>query len=70
MYKRQIYGEFALGTVIPKHALDHLDDELFSHILQRNSQVSTALVDWNGLGRNKQKIVDLLSKNNIVVEKF
>jgi len=65
-----IHGKFALGTVIPKHALDHLDDELFLHILQRNSQVSTALVDWNGLGRNKQKIVDLLSKNNIVVEKF
>jgi D-aminoacyl-tRNA deacylase len=65
-----IHGEFALGTVIPKHALDYLDDKLFSHILERNQQVSTALIDWNGLGKNKQKIIDLLSKNNIEMRKF
>ena len=65
-----IHGEFALGTVIPKHVLDDLDEKLFSHILQRNPQVNTALVDWNGLGTNKQKIIDLLSKHKILMKKL
>ena len=65
-----IHGEFALGTVIPKHALDYLDNELFLHILQRNPEIDAAFVDWNGLGSNKQKIIDLLSENNILMKRL
>ena len=65
-----IHGEFALGTVIPKHALDYLDNELFLHILQRNTEIDAAFVDWNGLGSNKQKIIDLLSENNILMKRL
>ena len=65
-----IHGEFALGTVIPKHSLDYIDEKLFSHILKRNPKVETALVDWNGLGSSKQKIVNLLSENNIMIKKI
>ena len=65
-----IHGEFALGTVIPKHALDYLDNELFLHILQRNPEIDAAFVDWNGLGSNKQKIIDLLSENNIMMKRL
>ena len=60
-------GKFALGTVVPKHALDDLDEELFSHILARNSMAKTALLDWTGLGPNKQKVLDLLATTNLEV---
>jgi D-aminoacyl-tRNA deacylase len=62
-----IHGKFALGTVIPKHALDFLDEELFSHILDRNSMAKTALLDWGGLGQNKQKVLDMLNNTNLEV---
>jgi len=62
-----IHGKFALGTVIPKHALDFLDEELFSHILYRNNMAKTALLDWGGLGQNKQKVLDMLNNTNLEV---
>ncbi|MDE1829763.1 MAG: D-aminoacyl-tRNA deacylase [Thaumarchaeota archaeon] len=64
-----IEGEFALGTVMPKHALDNLDEELFSHILDRNKEAKSALVDWRGLGLNKQKIVNLIQNSGLEMVK-
>jgi len=65
-----IHGKFALGTVIPKHALDFLDEELFSHILGRNNMAKTALLDWGGLGQNKQKVLDMLNNTNLEIIKL
>lgn len=65
--KELIEGKHALGTVIPKHGLDFLDQELFSHILKRNSVAKSALLDWGGLGQNKQKVLDLLSQTDLEV---
>jgi len=63
--KELIEGQYALGTVVPKHALDHIDEKLFSHILERNNEAKYALVDWSSLGKNKQKIVSLLETTNL-----
>lgn len=65
--KELIQGKHALGTVIPKHGLDYLDQELFSHIIERNSMAKSALLDWGGLGQNKQKVLDLLSQTDLEV---
>ena len=65
--KELLQGKHALGTVIPKHGLDFLDQELFSHILERNNMAKSALLDWGGLGQNKQKVLDLLSKTDLEV---
>ena len=65
-----INGKFALGTVIPKHSLDFLNESLFSHILERNIGVEAALLDYNGLGKNKQKVLDLLSTTELEVIKL
>ena len=65
--KELIEGKHALGTVIPKHSLDSLDQELFSHILERNNMAKSALLDWTGLGQNKQKVLDLLSQTELEV---
>ena len=65
--KELIQGTHALGTVIPKHSLDFLDQELFSHILERNNMAKSALLDWGGLGQNKQKVLDFLSQTDLEV---
>ena len=62
-----LYGRYALGTVMPKHALDVLDEELFCHILEQNKDATAALLDWTGLGKNKQKVVDLLGQTDLEV---
>ncbi|MHA7647810.1 D-aminoacyl-tRNA deacylase [Nitrosopumilus sp. S4] len=63
-------GKYALGTVIPKHALDELDESLFLHILSQNSMAKFALLDWGGLGPNKQKVLDFLNSTNLEVIKL
>ena len=65
-----IHGKHALGTVIPKHALEHIDDSLFSHIIQRNRGATVALLDWNGMGKNKQKILEMIEKTDLEVIKL
>ena len=64
-----ISGEFGLGTVIPKHALEFLDEALFKHIIERNTDAEAAILDWNGLGKNKQKIIEFLSTTELDVIK-
>jgi D-aminoacyl-tRNA deacylase len=68
--KELLEGNHALGTVIPKHALEFLDDDLFSHILKQNKQAKAALLDWTGLGPHKQKVFDLLKTTNLQVVKL
>ena len=63
-------GRYALGTVIPKHALDDLDEKLFSHIISQNSMAKTALLDWSGLGSNKQKVLNFLESTDLEVIKL
>ena len=63
-------GKYALGTVIPKHALDDLDEKLFSHIIAQNNMAKTALLDWSGLGSNKQKVLDFLKSTKLEVIKL
>ncbi len=65
-----LYGVHALGTVVPKHALQYIDDTLFSHIISRNSTAGTALVDSKSLGASKQKILNLLSGTDLEVIKL
>lgn len=60
-------GEFALGTVIPRRDLGHLDEELFSHILERNAGASAALLDWKGLGPHKGRVLELVAGTDLEV---
>ncbi len=63
-------GRHALGTVVPKHALGSIDEEMFGHILEQNNMAKSALLDWGGLGPNKQKILDFLDSTNLEVIKL
>ena len=68
--KELLDGRYSLGTVMPKHALDNLDEELFRHILHQNKAATAALLDWTGLGQNKQKVVDLLKQTDLEMIKL
>ncbi len=65
-----LYGRLGLGTVVPKHALEHLDQQLFDHILYRNSTATTILLDWTGLGSHKHQIMELAEKTNLKIIKL
>ena len=66
-----LYGQHSLGTVIPKHALDFLDKELFLHVLAQNPRAKTALLDWRGMGSdNKQKILSFLELTDLEIVKL
>lgn len=62
-----LYGEYALGTVVPRHAVEYLDESLLQHILERNSGAHAALVDEKGLGRGKRRILGMLEGTDLEV---
>jgi len=68
--KEIIEGKYAMGTVVPKYSLEFLDEDLFSHIIERNKEAKTVILDWEGLGPQKQKIVKMLEKTTLEVKKI
>ena len=38
--------------------------------MERNNGAEAAILDWNGLGKNKQKIIDLLSTTKLKMIKL
>ena len=56
--------------MVPKHALEHVDNSLFSHIIQRNKGATVALLEWNGMGKNKQKILEMIEETDLEVIKL
>lgn len=65
-----VHGEYALGTVMPRHALGLLDEDLLAHIIRRNSGAGTALLDSRGLGPHRRRVLDLLSGTDLEVVKL
>ena len=68
--KELLFGKYALGTVMPKHALEFLNPDLFDHLIIRNYGAEAALLDWKSLGKYKQTLIDLLSTTNLEVIKI
>lgn len=61
--KLTVEGEFAFSYVTPKYALESVDEGIVGQMLQRtNSPVRYAVLDWKGLGRHKEKIVELVKQ--------
>jgi len=65
-----IHGEHSLGTVVPKYAFEQIDKNLFYHILERNVGATVALLDWKGMGKNKQKLLSMLEETDLEVIKL
>ncbi len=63
--KELVEGDYSLGTVMPKYALDYLDESLFKEIIEKNKTAKYALLDWDSLGKNKHKLVNLLDSSDL-----
>lgn len=62
-----INGNYSIGTIMPKYALEYLDESVFNEIIKKNNSAKYALLDWNGLGKNKHKLVNLLESSNLEI---
>ena len=59
--KLLLEDEFAFAAIVPKYALQDVDSALFGQILQKSTKLPRyALLDWKGLGPEKDKIVGLV----------
>ena len=64
--KLMLDTEYAVGHICPKHSLENLDEELLKQMIKRSDDtIELAVLDWKGLGKEKQRIISLLEKLEI-----
>jgi len=62
--------EYAVGHVCAKHCLEYLTEDMIKQAIERTMEdVDLVILDWKGLGKHKQRIVQLLEKLNIKYER-
>jgi len=61
---------FAFSHVCPEHALQFLDDALLQQAVACSLESPRMIVvDWKGLGKEKARVMDLLSRQGLPVER-
>jgi len=68
---RKTYSQgIALGHVCPKYNLHNLNEEMIKQAIEKTmGRTDFALLDWKGLGTEKQCIIDILNKLNLHYKK-
>ena len=63
-------SDIAVGHICPKHNLETLDEEMLNQMLEKTlPKPEFVMLDWKGLGKEKQRILELLKNNNIKFER-
>jgi D-aminoacyl-tRNA deacylase len=66
-----LHSETALSHIIPKYSLDLFTDVLLDQALQKTTEtVSAAALDWKGLGKHKERIVQLARDRGLEIMKI
>lgn len=66
-----IESDFALGAIASKHSLRFVDENILSQMIEKCSQkVEYAILDWKGMGKEKDRIVELIEKTNLKIVKI
>lgn len=64
--KIMLRNNIAISHICPKYRLDKLDEGLMKQSMKKTiEKVDFVLLDWKGLGKEKQRIVEMLKKLNI-----
>lgn len=64
--KLMLESEFAVGHICPKHSLHSLTPELLQQAMAAcNPSAKKVVLDWKGLGSEKQRVRELLESNGI-----
>ncbi|MFH0876585.1 MAG: D-aminoacyl-tRNA deacylase [archaeon] len=59
-------SDVAFGHICPKYMFGCLDEEIIFQMINRsNEKPDLVILDWKGLGSEKQKLIDILNKLNI-----
>ena len=62
--------DIAFGHVCPKYNLHNLDKEMILQAIEKTQEnVDFVVLDWKGLGKEKQRILDLLKELNLEVKR-
>ncbi len=68
--KALLNSDFSVSHICPKHNFENLNTETLKQAMERSEpKASFVLLDWKGLGKEKQRILDLLKNNNIKYER-
>ena len=60
--------DIAIGHICPKHNLENLDEEMIKKAISRTKEkVELILLDWKGLGKEKERIKEIIGKLNMTV---
>ncbi len=61
--KLEVEGELALSFIVPKYSLEHIDEGMMGQMLQKTrGPVRYAVLDWKGLGPQKDRVSSLVSQ--------
>ena len=62
--------DIALSHICPKYALQDLDEDLMKQSIQKTTEkIDFILLDWKGLGTEKQRIAEILRNMNFGFER-
>lgn len=63
--------DIALGVIVPKYALESISENMLSQILEKSEdKITMAVLDNKGLGKHKNRIVELVSSLGLEILKF
>jgi D-aminoacyl-tRNA deacylase len=63
--------EYSVGHICPKFALGSVDERLLKQAVEKNGERFEMIVlDWKGMGAEKQRIIDLLEKTGLKYERY
>lgn len=63
--KAMLKPNLAVAHICPKYNLENLDENLLKQAMEKIiPKPKFVLLDWKGLGKEKQKVLDLLQKSN------
>lgn len=62
--------DLAISYICAKHSLAELDKDLFNQMLKKSKEkIEFVILDWKGLGTEKNRILDLLKNLNLEYKK-
>ena len=68
--KVMLKSDFAVGHICAKYNLENLDESLIRQAMKKTiPEAKFVLLDWKGLGKEKQRILEILEKNGIKYER-
>jgi D-aminoacyl-tRNA deacylase len=64
-------SEYTISYIVPRYALGLINQAILEQMIKKTvPQAGYALLDWKGLGSEKEKLIELLNRSNLEVIKL